>query len=186
MQLHSIDGSSGPAWCANGDVLLDMQRYDDALFAYYKPLPLQKDKMTTLIGIVRGLLGGKHYAEALGMIDHLEQAAPDTGFAWHYRGAAFTGLEQYEEAVDALRRALERGVGNLEYDTWLLQGYAQIQLGHDEEALAAYEQAIRLRPRDMRGWEGKLGLLRRTRRWRALWQGIKEMLVAKPSRQASV
>lgn len=172
----SLNASSGFAWCAKGDALLGLQRYNDALFAYYKALPLQADKATTLIGVVRGLIGIKRYAEALTMIDHLEHAMSNHGLVWHYRATAYNGLERYNDALEALGKALQLGVGNLEYDTWLLQGYAYVNLGHNEEALAAYEQAIRIRPNDRLGWEGKLKVLRRMRRWRALWQGIKEYM----------
>ncbi|MGZ3638023.1 MAG: tetratricopeptide repeat protein [Ktedonobacterales bacterium] len=179
----SLNGSSGLAWCAKGDALLGLQRYNDALFAYYKALPLQADKATTLIGVVRGLIGSKRYAEALTMIDHLEHAMPNHGLVWHYRATAYNGLERYNDALEALGKALQLGVGNLEYDAWLLQGYAYVNLGHYEEALAAYEQAIRVRPNDLMGWEGKLRVLWRARRWRALWQAVKEFMAAKPRRQ---
>lgn len=182
----SLDASLGLGWCIRGDALSALLRFDEAAMAYIKALPLRVDKTAPLTGAVRALVSSERHAAALPMIDQLEQVTSDKELVWHYRATAYYGLGRYDEAVEAIEKALALGAGEREFDARIVQGSAHAYLGHNEEALAAYEQAIRLRPKDMRGWEGKLWLLRRTRRWRALWQGFKEMLVAKPSRQVSV
>lgn len=174
----ALDASLGLGCCIKGDALTALLRYDDAVIAYGRALPLRADKAPPLIGLVRGLTFSKRYAEALPLIDHLELATQDTELVWHYRATAYIGLGWYEEALEAIGKAMQCEMGDREYDAWLVQGNAQYFLRHHPEALAAYEQAIRVRPSDHLGWEGKLRVLWRMRRWRAFWQTFKEAIAA--------
>lgn len=172
----TLDASSGPGWCAKGNALCGLKRFDEAAFAYVNALPLGGDTAAILRAIVRAFLWDERPAKALVVLDQLEQVTPGDAIVWHYRATAYYSLGKYEEALEAIEKALEIGAGERELDARLVQGNAQFMLGHDEEALAAYEQAIRLHPKDLLGWKGKLLVLRRGRRWRALWQGIWQVL----------
>ncbi|MGZ3601308.1 MAG: tetratricopeptide repeat protein [Ktedonobacterales bacterium] len=182
----ALDASVGLAWCVKGDALLGLQRYMAATAAYGRALPLQTDQADALRGLVRGLIGSKLYDEALVIIDHLEQATPEDGHVGLFRAMAHNSLGQFSEALEALAKALRLGVGDVEYDALTEQAYAHFNLGHDEEALRVYEQAIHIRPSGWEGWEGKLKVLRRMGRWRALWQTLREFMAAKQRRQGSI
>jgi tetratricopeptide (TPR) repeat protein len=175
----ALDALSSQGWCIKGNALYALKRYDEAAFAYFKALMFKFD--TKIVpGALQALLLAGRANEVLTAIDKLDQFLLDKELVWHYRATALYNLGRYEEALEAIEKALEFGAGLREFDARLVQGNAHFYLGHDEEALAAYEQAIRIRPKDRLGWEGKLKVLRRTRRWRALWQGIKDLMAAKP------
>ncbi|MGZ6390004.1 MAG: tetratricopeptide repeat protein [Ktedonobacterales bacterium] len=178
----ALDASSGHGWSIKGNALYGLKRYDEAAFAYITALPLRRDTAVVLPGVAGALLGAGRPAAALTVLDQLVQMTPDDGLVWYYRAKAYNNLGQYREASDAIGKALQLGVGDVEYeyDALIDQAYAYVGLGHDEEALAVYEQAIRLSPKDRLGWEGKLKVLRRMRRWGALWRALKEFMAAKP------
>ncbi len=173
----TLDGSSGHGWSIKGNALYGLNRYDEAALAYATALPLRTDTAAILPGLMRALLQAERFAY---VINHVVQDMPDDGLVWYCLAKAHNSLGHYREALEAIGKALELGEKEVEYDALIEQAYAYDRLGQYEEALAVYEQAIRFRPKDRLGWEGKLGLLRRTRRWRALWQGFKEFLAAKP------
>lgn len=181
----ALDRLSSQGWNIKGNVLFCLKRYDEAAFAYTTALMYGFDPKN-VPGLLRTLFLAGRYDGILTLLDQFEQFIEDKELVWHYRASAYFGLGRYEDVVAAIEKALALGAGDREFHARILQGNAHSYLGHDEEALAAYEQAIRLRPKAWEGWEGKLKLLRQRRHWRALWQGIKEMMAAKPRRQGNI
>ncbi len=181
----ALDALSGQGWCIKGNALYALKRYDEAGFAYFKALMFQFDSKI-VPGALQALLMAGRYDAVLKAIDQLEQFLGDEELVWHYRATALYNLGRYDEALEAIEKALGLGAGEREFDARLVQGNVQFMLGHDAEALAAHEQAIQVRPVDRLEWEGKLRALRRMRRWRALWHGLKEYIALTLRRSNSI
>ena len=85
--------------------------------------------------------------EALSAYDKALHLKPDSAIVYNNRGATKALLEQYEDAIS---------------DTYNNRGYAKEKLGQPEEAIADYEQAvahydeqIRLKPKDYLAYNGR-------------------------------
>jgi tetratricopeptide (TPR) repeat protein len=69
---------------------------------------------------------------------------PDSGLAYHARGAALSVLGQYERALKDLDEAIRLGQGDAL--VFVARGFAFAGLGRHERAIADYDEAIRLDP----------------------------------------
>lgn len=72
-------------------------------------------------------------------------------FLWHRRARLFTEAGQHSAAQLAYLMVLSRPPTE---QSWALHGYAALKLGRYEEALAAYERAVELKPADTFSWSG--------------------------------
>src|SRR5262245_36581570 len=70
-------------------------------------------------------------------------AVPQFAPAWQMLGIAAFQQQRYEQAVDALRKAVELGMG---VDAQINLGEALRALNRHEEAIAAYQAAIKANP----------------------------------------
>lgn len=83
-------------------------------------------------------------AEALPILQRLAELRPLSAVAEHNLAAALGDLNQMDASEAAARRSIAKGGGAAE--TWLVMGRALAGLGRLEEAEAAYQFALRLRP----------------------------------------
>jgi tetratricopeptide (TPR) repeat protein len=60
---------------------------------------------------------------------------------------------RFEEALDKLRRAID--LDNRYFDAWLLRGHLRALQGQHAEALAAYDQALERKARDVAALRGR-------------------------------
>src|SRR5262245_27476498 len=75
---------------------------------------------------------------------------PNDAGAWHYRGVALYGLDNYEEALANHDRALRI---DPDYgDAWRTRGLVLSELGRDEEAATSFDRALEINPNDNEAW----------------------------------
>lgn len=73
---------------------------------------------------------------------------------WYRNGLSAMWLGNYDTALDAFERAVDKDPGRPE--TWIQVGYCRVKQGRNDEAIQAYQQALRLQP-DSAGAYNKLG-----------------------------
>ena len=91
-------------------------------------------------------------------LDHFTRAtriAPQTPFAWLWKGTILAGLHRYEEALEALERVPANESQAMRMQ---LTGNCLLALGRVESSLAAYQDALKHAPGD-RLIAAKLGLV---------------------------
>ena len=103
------------------------------------------DKAGTYVN--RGILYMRNgnYNAALEDYDRALRLLPDLGEAYLNRGAAFIYMDEHEDAVTALNRAIELGSRDI-YIAYYNRGMAHERLGLLNEAYADYSKALELNP----------------------------------------
>ncbi len=139
------------AWYERGTALEDLGRFSEAIQNYDRALSLYpKREALANLWLRRGnafQYGLGEYDAALACYDRVLQLQPGQAQAWYHRGNALLyGYRQPETAVSSYQRAIEfDGQFSL---SWRNQGNALIELRRYSEAIACYDQAIRLSPND--------------------------------------
>jgi tetratricopeptide (TPR) repeat protein len=141
-QAIQLDPTSAYAYILKGDVLYDLERYEEALTDYEQALQLDPENPYTYIFKGQALDGLERYEEALATYEEALQYIPDDAFVQGCRSITLYELERYEEALVACERSIELDPNDR--FTHFHKGLILYALDHTEEALAAYEQAIRL------------------------------------------
>src|SRR3954447_11345745 len=92
------------------------------------------------------------------------------------------GAGRFSEASAAIEQALAQSPNNVRL--WTLKGYAQAHLGHQRNALAAYEHALQISPDYLAALEGTAEIEFKTSDQRAT-ATIGKILAIRPSDQTS-
>ena len=103
-----------------------------------------------LAGVLRSLMRSE---EALAHYTRAAALKPDLLDAQLGRATMFVQTGRYQEAVDLCRRIVATAASGDAYD---ILGAALIMLGADEDALAAFDRAVALRP-DVASWHNDRG-----------------------------
>jgi eukaryotic-like serine/threonine-protein kinase len=93
------------------------------------------------------------YADAVNAYELARQRAPDSVMVLKNLAAAYHALDQYDQAVTTLQRALEIEPTDAVYTNL---GTAQFFAGHYTDAATAFEKAVELNPGQYLNW-GNLG-----------------------------
>lgn len=141
-----IDSDFSQAWKSKGDVLKELNRYEEALQCY------ERAKDWTSIGFTLLSLG--HYEEALANFEQGLQIDSSSVSDWFGKGIILKILGRYEEALICFDQALSCTYGpNLAY---LHKGDTLRELGRYEEALACYDELLEFGTFDISPiWVGK-------------------------------
>jgi tetratricopeptide (TPR) repeat protein len=91
-----------------------------------------------------GYLLLKDYNQALADANTAIQLYPKAAGAFAVQGAAHTGLNNYQEAQKAFDRALQ--LSQPDGDVYYWRGLLQLKQGKNQQAIADYQQAVRLSP----------------------------------------
>jgi tetratricopeptide (TPR) repeat protein len=103
---------------------------------------------------------------ALSLLKPVVDKNPGDALAHVLIGAAYSARKDYTLAADAYRNLMKNNPGNPQ-GPYLL-GVALKQLGRDDEAIAMFEEALRLDPRSMEALEQVAGMLAvRQKKWDA-------------------
>lgn len=140
-----INPNSAVVVTNRGNVLLAMQRYEDALSSYDRALSLKANYAEIHFnrGVVLRELGRDE--EALVSYDRALALKPDYAEAHNNRGIVLELLSRPEEAIASYDRALNRNPGftQAHYN----RGNALRTLERYEDALASYDRALGCNPR---------------------------------------
>ncbi|MBW4562826.1 MAG: tetratricopeptide repeat protein [Mojavia pulchra JT2-VF2] len=151
--LDSIHTSNATELYKQGNTLLDLQRYQDALVAYEKAVNIRPSYAQGWNGQGKALSELKQYKQALAAYDKAIQIEPDYLEAWSGRGFVLEKLQRYQEAIASFDKALQ--LENNYPEVWNAKGEALSNLRQYENAIKAYDQAIELKEDYYDAWYNK-------------------------------
>jgi len=101
----------------------------------------------------------KAFEEAVTTSDEvIQKDAGNASGIWIIKGYAFLKLNKYDEAMEALDRALKNAPPSVPVfpaEAWNGKGDILLALGENEKALEAYNKSIEFNPAFGRAWHGK-------------------------------
>jgi tetratricopeptide (TPR) repeat protein len=145
-----IDPNNELAWINKANVLLRLNRTNEATDAYHKALDitnqtLEADPNNSTLWSAKGLLLHNigNYEEAVRAFDNATNVDPNYEMAWKMKGVILASeLHRYDEAVQAFDGALQ--VNPNDAQVWSLKGDALKASGRQAEADEAYAKAREL------------------------------------------
>jgi len=141
-----LDPQYALAWDNRGNTLRRLDRLPEALDAYERALALRADYADAWCHRAIVLLELGRPADAVASAERALAARPAWPEALLALGNALQALERHGDAVDAYDRALAQDRQAGRADLWCARGAALKKSGRLDEALASYDQALRLRP----------------------------------------
>lgn len=165
IKVNANWGKATPAlaWKNKGKVQSQLQRFDDALFAYDKAVAIEPTNAQAWAeqGMILWRLG--RYAEALASQEWALKAKEKYSLALANSCAALNQLRQYKEALAACNSAIQEGDQQWDYLgpawAWDQRANALTGLGKYEEALASANRAIALKPNHASFWGNRAATL---------------------------
>ena len=175
-----IKSASGNAaeWLDCGELLLGLERYEEALRSYDKTIELDPDSAMAWRsrGAVLGLL--ERYEEALKSCGKAIELDPDNVQAWGVRGTVLRDLERYEEALESFDKAIELEPENAL--AWRSRGAVLSHLERYEEALESYDKATELEPDNEMVWGSRGAVLMILKRYEELLGSFDRTIEVEP------
>jgi tetratricopeptide (TPR) repeat protein len=152
------------AWFMRGYSLSCLQRYDEALQNYDKALDITPD--SDEVWFYKGVLFRdiNQVDEELRCYDKVLQIQPEHVEALCHRAHLYLNQNNYDLALADLETAISL---NSEYaEAWHYRGDALSKLERSQEAIAAYQNVMRLQPRSG-VWQNLISLLEKTQQYDA-------------------
>jgi tetratricopeptide (TPR) repeat protein len=148
-KIVARQSGNGDAWYNRGVVLIDLERWSEAVESFDRALGVQQTPMAwTNRGSALQRLG--RLDEALDSTERALRITPDYGLAHYNRGVVLRGLKRHGEAVAAFDAALAATPQHAE--AWIERGAALYETQTFEAAVASYERALALLPQSVRAW----------------------------------
>lgn len=166
-QAIALNPRVAKVWFNKGVLLTSLDRVDSALVCYDRAVEIKPDYSTALNN--RGALKLQKGDLAGAVADYSLSIAVAPGYRDPYanRAMVYSMMREYEKSVADSRRAVELNPKSPDnYTQYGSMGEALQQLKRDREAIAAFDEAIRLAPKG----EPRLGgyYLSRSHAWWAL------------------
>lgn len=147
----AIDEKFDYAYRNMGDAFIRLRKYKDAIEALEKVLELSKPEEVIYEAIGHCYDRMKNYAQARFHYRKASHLAPEDSKLLYKLALTYYNEEQWTPAVKALEAALKIHKQQQEYN--LLMGECKLKLGLIKEAILYFSAAVRLRPRNIAGWE---------------------------------
>jgi len=139
-----IEGQSASIYNSRGNVLVALQRFDEAVASYDKAIALKTDFAEPFCNRGGALQELKRFDEALASYDKAIALKPDSAEAFYNRGAALQELKRFDEALATYDEAIALKPDYAE--AFCSRGATLQALKRLDEALASYDKAIALQP----------------------------------------
>jgi tetratricopeptide (TPR) repeat protein len=168
------------AWLAYGDVLVDLEKYQDALFAYERArvtdphrrrieeaagalktddqktaeqifreiLKLDASHVGSLCGLAAVSLTASRAQDAVRLLKHALRQSAHLPLAWRGLAQAYLAQGALPEAEAAVRRLLK--IEGENPNNWVVLATVYSRLMRQPDALAAFEEASRMNPGEVR------------------------------------
>jgi tetratricopeptide (TPR) repeat protein len=168
------------AWLAYGDVLIDLEKYQDALFAYERArltdphrgrieeaagalktddrktaehifreiLKLDASHVGALCGLAAVSLTVSRAQDAIRLLKHALKQSVHLPLAWRGLSQAYLAQGALPEAEAAVRRLLK--IEGENPNNWVVLATVYSRLMRQQDALAAFEEAARMNPGEVR------------------------------------
>ncbi len=158
-----LNSQQAEAWSGKGLALLGLRKYSEAeaSFREVEAIKPNDPKIWQEIGFAVENLKGpkaakKYFEEALETYGAFLRKKPNDVISWTDRGGVLLKLNRPQEALNSFQEALN--IDNNFYEALIGKGNAFAYLGLHEDAVSAFDMAIRTRPTDYQVWLNR-GLL---------------------------
>lgn len=153
----AIDEKFDYAYRNIGDAYIRLRKYREAIEALEKVLELSKPEEVIYEAIGHCYDKLKNYAQARFHYRKATHLAPEDS-KLHYKVACtYYNEEQWQSAVKSLDAALKINRQQQEYN--LLMGECKLKLGAVKEAIQYFSAAVRIKPKNIAGWEALIRCL---------------------------
>ncbi|MDD4651228.1 MAG: tetratricopeptide repeat protein [Methanothrix sp.] len=103
----SAEDNTSAYWTAQGDVLREQYKFDDAIQAYDKALKINESHIAALAGKGEALWNVGRYNESLQSFEEVLNLSPYYVRAWVGKGVALHGLGNFTESLRSYDMAIE-------------------------------------------------------------------------------
>jgi tetratricopeptide (TPR) repeat protein len=153
----AIDEKFDYAYRNIGDAYIRLRKYKEAIEALEKVLELSKPEEVIYEAIGHCYDHLKNYAQARFHYRKASHLNPDDSKLFYKIALTYYNEKQYGSAVKSLETALRIHKAQPEYN--LLMGECKMQLNEIKEAVQFLSTAVRVRPRNIAGWEALIRCL---------------------------
>lgn len=111
--IADLDNASGFTVYAN--IAMNLQKYDDAIFAYSKLLELQPNSLDCALNLANAYFLGNKPQDAIPWFERIVKAAPQEARAWYNMAECYLRLNKPERALECFNKVeqLKYPVANL-------------------------------------------------------------------------
>ncbi|MDP5018045.1 MAG: tetratricopeptide repeat protein [Dolichospermum sp.] len=176
--LNRINNQNAIELYNQGNTLIQLQRYEEALAIYEKAVDIKPSYSQALYGQGKALFQLKKYQEALIAYDQAIQIQPNYLEAWTNRGFVLVSLKRYSEALATFDKALQ--LKNDNPQVWQIKGDVFIKINQYNNAVKAYEQAVNLQPDNAQLWYKKASALQNLKQYEEAIVAYKKAIELKP------
>jgi tetratricopeptide (TPR) repeat protein len=140
-QMLRLDPNNPVTYNNKGFALYCLKRYEEALEAYQQSSELDSNNAVVYTNKGRALLGLKRYTKALAAFEQSSHLDPNYASAYDGKAMALYHLDRIDEATETIELAHHDDA-----DFYYRQGMVLLDLNEYDEALSAFEQALRIDP----------------------------------------
>ncbi len=141
-----LDAGDPRFWSKHGETLMALGRYDEALRSLDKALALNPTFLAAAGNKALCLAELERRTESLAAIESLMRDSTDETLALIWKGRVLERLNDLEGAAAAFRRGAEQRSNRA--DGWIRLGHCLLRLERYDEAISAFDKALRLNPSD--------------------------------------
>jgi tetratricopeptide (TPR) repeat protein len=153
----AIDEKFDYAYRNLGDAYIRLRKYKEAIEALEKVLELSKPEEVIYEAIGHCYDHLKNYAQARFHYRKASHLNPEDSKLFYKIACTYFNEKQYASAAKQLESALK--IVRLQPEFNLLMGECKMQLGEIKEAVQFLSTAVRVRPRNISGWEALIRCL---------------------------
>ena len=153
----AIDEKFDYAYRNIGDAYIRLRKFKEAIEALEKVLELSKPEEVIYEAIGHCYDRLHNYAQARFHYRKASHLAPDDSKLLYKIACTYFNEQQWNSATKALESALK--IHRLQYEYNLLMGECKLQVEAFKEAVQYFSTAVRVRPKNMAGWEALIRCL---------------------------
>lgn len=153
----AIDEKFDYAYRNIGDAYIRLRKYREAIEALEKVLELSKPEEVIYEAIGHCYDKMKNYAQARFHYRKATHLAPEDSKLQYKVACTYYNEEQWQSAVKSLENALKLNRQQQEYN--LLMGECKLHLGMVKDAIQYFSAAVRIKPKNIAGWEALIRCL---------------------------
>lgn len=153
----AIDEKFDYAYRNIGDAYIRLRKYKEAIEVLEKVLELSKPEEVIYEAIGHCYDRMKNYAQARFHYRKASHLTPDDGKLFYKIACTYYNEGQWSSAVKQLESALK--ISRLQAEYNLLMGECKLQLDEMKEAIQYLSTAVRVRPKNISGWEALIRCL---------------------------
>jgi tetratricopeptide (TPR) repeat protein len=153
----AIDEKFDYAYRNMGDAFIRLRKYKEAIEALEKVLELSKPEEVIYEAIGHCYDRLHNYAQARFHYRKASHLAPDDSKLLYKIACTYFNEGQWLSAIKSLEAALK--IHRLQYEYNLLMGECKLQVEAFKEAVQYFSTAVRVRPKNMAGWEALIRCL---------------------------